>query len=106
MNISKSGISHWNFRKTIGISKMLGMAFVISVALAIMSTYTENALSQTTLFTCNTSNGISSSATNCLTNSPAAKINPVAPRMNQTTTTAPLANQTTTTAPLANQTTK
>ncbi len=87
-----------------GISKMLGMAFVISVALSIMSTYTENALSQTTLFTCNTSNGISSSATNCLTNSQAAKINPIAPRMNQTTA-APLANQTTA-APLANQTSK
>ena len=85
MNNSKSEIFQWKFRRTIGISKMLGMAFIISVALAIIPIYTENAHSQTTLYQCNNANGLNSSATNCLTNSPAGKYN---------LSSAPIANQT------------
>jgi hypothetical protein len=85
MDNSKSDIVHFTFRKTIGITKMLGMAFIISVALAIIPIYTDNAHSQTTLYQCNTNNGINSSATNCLTNSPAYKYN---------LSSAPFANQT------------
>ncbi|MGN6349673.1 MAG: hypothetical protein ACTHKC_08600 [Candidatus Nitrosocosmicus sp.] len=84
MTYKKSDITSWKFRKTMSF-KVLGMAFIISVALAIISIYTENAHSQTTLYQCNTNNGINSSATNCLTNSPAYKYN---------LSSAPFANQT------------
>jgi hypothetical protein len=86
MNSSKSGMSNLKLGKTLGISKMLGMAFIISIALAIIPIYTENAHSQTTLYQCNGNNGLNSSATNCLTNSPAGKYN---------LSSAPIANQTT-----------
>jgi hypothetical protein len=95
MNSSKSGMSNLKLGKTIGISKMLGMAFIISVALAIIPIYTENAHSQTTLYQCNGNNGLSSSATNCLTNSHAGIYN---------ASSAPIANQSS--APIANQTSK
>jgi hypothetical protein len=95
MNKSKSDIFDWKFKKTIGISKMLGMAFIISVALVIIPIYTENAHSQTTLYQCNGNNGLSSSATNCLTNSHAGIYN---------ASSAPIANQSS--APIANQTSK
>ncbi|MGN6559424.1 MAG: hypothetical protein ACTHJ2_02770 [Candidatus Nitrosocosmicus sp.] len=84
MTYKKSDITSWKFRKTLSF-KVLGMAFIISVALAIIFIYTENAHSQTTLYQCNTNNGINSSATNCLTNSPAYKYN---------LSSAPFANQT------------
>jgi hypothetical protein len=85
MKNSKSDIFQLEFRKTIRISKMLGMVFIISVALAIIPIYTENAHSQTTLYQCNGNSGLNSSATNCLTNSPAGKYN---------LSSAPIANQT------------
>ena len=95
MNKSKSDIIDGKFTKKIGISKILGMTFIISVALAIIPIYIENAHSQTTLYQCNGNNGLSSSATNCLTNSHAGIYN---------VSSAPIANQSG--APIANQTSK
>jgi hypothetical protein len=93
MNISKSDKFYCKNKTKIGFTKLFAMSFVIFVSLIVMPIYTENALSQTTLFTCNTSNGIGSSAMNCFTNSSAAKINPIAPKTNQTAI-APVINQT------------
>ena len=68
MNNTKSDTSYWKFRKTIGVSKMLGMAFVTFVALAVMPIYIENAYSQSTLYQCNSNTGINTGSFNCFNN--------------------------------------
>ncbi len=94
MNISKSDKFYCKNKTKIGFTKFFVMSFVIFVSLFVMPIYIEKALSHSILFTLTTTNGLGSSAMNCFTNSSAAKINPIAPKTNQTAI-APMINQTT-----------
>jgi hypothetical protein len=83
MDYSKADIFCWKYKTAIGISEILGMAFVIFVALAVMPILTENAYSQSTLYQCNTNIGINASSSNCFGNNNTPRSNNSIAMMNQ-----------------------
>ena len=84
MNNSKANVFSWNCINKIGISKMLGMAFVMFVALTIVPLLAENVHSQSTSYQCNHNTGINASSSNCFTNNNTTRSNNTVAMMNQT----------------------
>jgi hypothetical protein len=84
MNNSKVDVFSCNYIHKIGISKMLGIIFVMFVALTVVPILTENAHSQSTLYQCNHNTGINASSSNCFTNNNTPRSNNSVAMMNQT----------------------